>query len=113
MARRRLVFEQLIAPLVRETPARALHKQEKALLILACVATAGHRRGAAAAAREGHRQDFDALLRETMAAFAVQLGEEYAAIKAQAGGAKLSVDASVDDDGMWKALLPPQQAGIA
>ena len=89
MARRRLVFDQLITPLVRETPARPLVKQEKALLILACVATAGHRLGEAAAAREGHRQDFDALLRATMASFAAQLGDEYAAIKAQTGGAEL------------------------
>jgi hypothetical protein len=89
VARRRLIFEQLIAPLVREAPARKLEPQEKALLIHACKATAGHRRGDAAAAREGHRGPFDAVIRTAMAQFASQLRAEYDALAAQPDGAAL------------------------
>jgi hypothetical protein len=45
VARRRLVFEQLIAPLVREAPVRKLEPEEKALLVRACQATAGVQQG--------------------------------------------------------------------
>jgi hypothetical protein len=99
VARRRLIFEQLIAPLVREAPTRKLEAPEKALLIKACQATAGWQLGAedlmgdqeprVMPAREGHRKAFDELLRATMAQFAEQLGTEYDALAAQPGGAML------------------------
>jgi hypothetical protein len=91
VARRRLVFEQLVAPLVREAPVRKLEPQEKALLIKACQATAGSDGvcGEEKAVRKGHREAFDELLHATMAQFVEQLRAEYGALAAQPGGAAL------------------------
>jgi hypothetical protein len=111
VARRRLVFTRLIAPLVRETPAHKLGGDEKALLIHACEATAGWQAGGGKAAREGHREDFDALLRETMSSFAAQLDAEFAALAAQPGGAALLALPATDmlEDGVAKGA-PSQDA---
>ena len=90
LARRRLVFDQLIAPLVRAAPTRKLERPQKALLIHACQATAGPQQALGrAASREGHRADFDALLSTVMLQFAAQLAAEYAALAAMPGGAEL------------------------
>jgi hypothetical protein len=61
VARRRLIFDRLIAPLVRDAPARKLERGEKALLIHACKVRRRHRLSAApadlprAAAARRHR----------------------------------------------------------
>ena len=97
VARRRLVVEQLIAPLVREAPARQLTLPEQALLIRACEATAGWHGGRAATASQPeqrqqapeHRAAFDAAVRTATESFAAQLRAERAALAAQPGGAAL------------------------
>jgi hypothetical protein len=90
LVRRRLVFDKLIAPLVRVAPTRKLEPEQKALLIHACQATAGPQQALGlAASREGHRADFDALLSTVMLQFAAQLAAEYAALATMAGGAEL------------------------
>jgi hypothetical protein len=90
VARRRLVFDKLVAPLVHAAPARKLEPAEKALLIHACQATAGPDQALGrAASREGHRADFDALLATVMGQFEAQLAADYAALAAMTGGAEL------------------------
>jgi hypothetical protein len=89
-ARRMLVFEKLIKPLVRAAPLRALQPHEKALLIHACRGTAGPDQAMGkAVAREGHRTEFDALLTGVMGEFSEQLAAEYAALAEMQGGAEL------------------------
>ena len=112
--RRVLIFEQLIAPLVREAPARKLEPEEKALLIRACEATAWRRRGDQRAARRGYREEYDALLRETMASFAAQLTAEHAALAAQPGGAALlALPATEMLNGAAKGALSQDDAAAA
>jgi hypothetical protein len=113
VARRRLIFYQLIAPLLREAPARKLETNEKALLIRACQATAGHRKGDAPAAREGHRDQFDAEVRWVMALFAAELGDEYTALAAQPSGDELlALPATALLNGTTKSDLSQDAAAV-
>ena len=90
VARRRLIFDRLIAPLVRDAPARKLGRVEKELLIHACKATAGPEQALGRpTAREGHRAAFGTMLKAVMDQFAVQLDSEYATLGAMPGGMAL------------------------
>jgi hypothetical protein len=89
IARRRLVFDKLVAPLVRMAQERKLEDEEKALLIHACKATAGAKPLRLHEVREGHKADFDAVLDESMGKFEAELARELGALAAQEGGCEL------------------------
>jgi hypothetical protein len=79
--RRRLVFDKIITPFVREAPTRKLEPEEKALLLHACKATAGPNLALGKpCSRLGHSSDFRDLLTSTMVAFETELAQEYASL---------------------------------
>jgi hypothetical protein len=79
--RQRLVFDGLVAPLVRAAVQRPLPSAEKQLLVSACEATA---RG-----RAQHRAAYDTLVGDAMATFERELSAAYAALSGSTAGRAL------------------------
>ena len=81
LRRQRLVFDGLVAPLVRAAVRRPLPSAEKQLLVSACEATA---RG-----RAQHRAAYDTLVGDAMSTFERELSAAYAALSGSTAGRTL------------------------
>lgn len=91
IARRRWVFEHVIAPLVEDAATRRLAPPEKELLFHACRASAGPALQLGDRVfREGHREAFDEKVGGVMAAFASELDWVYSQVIAEPDGVHLA-----------------------